>query len=129
MNKANLTGIAPVLLVRNLADSMTYWQEKVGFEAKTFPGHERFAIVYRNEIKLMLVEVAAGTRIVPNWTLAESTNDVYIWVDDANDMYYEILERKAFIDYTIYDTPWGTREFGIQDPDNHDITFGQILAK
>jgi hypothetical protein len=29
----------------------------------------------------------------------------------------------APIDYTIYDTPWGFREFGVQDPDGHDIAF------
>ena len=31
------------------------------------------------------------------------------------------------IDYTIYDAPHGFREFGVQDPDGHDIAFGQPL--
>ena len=33
----------------------------------------------------------------------------------------------AAIDYTIYDAPHGFREFGVQDPDGHDIAFGQPL--
>jgi hypothetical protein len=30
--------------------------------------------------------------------------------------------------YTIYDSPWGFREFGVQDPDGYDIGFGQPLG-
>ena len=129
MSKATLQSVAPVFLVRNITDSIQYWVEKVGFDAKTFEENPRFAIVSRDTVRIMLVEIGLGAKIVPNWTVVESTNDAYIWVDDARDMYHEILERGAYIDYTIYDTPWGTREFGIQDPDNHDITFGQILEK
>ena len=32
---------------------------------------------------------------------------------------------RAPIDYTIYDAPHGFREFGVTDPDGHDIAFGQ----
>jgi hypothetical protein len=38
-----------------------------------------------------------------------------------------VQERGAGIDYTIYDAPSGFREFGVQDPDGHDIAFGQPL--
>ena len=31
------------------------------------------------------------------------------------------------LDYTIYDAPHGFREFGVQDPDGYDITFGTPL--
>jgi uncharacterized glyoxalase superfamily protein PhnB len=41
-----------------------------------------------------------------------------------NAVYAEVQERGAEIDYTIYDAPHGFREFGVQDPDGHDIAFG-----
>ncbi len=65
----------------------------------------------------------------PNWRVVDKANQVYIWVDDAGALYEELGARGAPIDFTIYDTPWGTREFGIQDPDEHDIAFGQLLPR
>jgi uncharacterized glyoxalase superfamily protein PhnB len=67
-------------------------------------------------------------RVVPHWQIAPKTVDAYIRVDDADAIYAEVQERGAPIDWTIYDAPHGFREFGVQDPDGHDIAFGQPLA-
>ena len=53
--------------------------------------------------------------------------EFYRRVDDADAIYAELQARGAKIDYTIYDAPHGFREFGVQDPDGHDIAFGQPL--
>ena len=66
-------------------------------------------------------------RIVPNWKIVDKTWNAYIRVDDADAIYAEVQELGAEIDYTIYDAPHGFREFGVQDPDGHDIAFGQPL--
>jgi predicted enzyme related to lactoylglutathione lyase len=63
-------------------------------------------------------------RIVPNWRIVDKMWDAYIRVDDADAVYAEVQKRHARIDYTIYDAPHGFREFGVQDPDGHDIAFG-----
>jgi len=122
-----LTNTAPIILVKNVADSITYWRDKVGFEAKTYPGHSRFALLMRDACRIMLIEVGQNDSFTPNWRIVEKTSDVYIWVDDAAGLYQELTNSGANIDFTLYDTPWGTREFGIQDIDDHDITFGQVL--
>jgi glyoxalase/bleomycin resistance protein/dioxygenase superfamily protein len=62
--------------------------------------------------------------IVPNWKIVDKTWNVYIRVDDAHAIYSELQERGAPIDYTIYDAPHGFREFGMQDPDGHDVASG-----
>ena len=50
------------------------------------------------------------------------------WLAEALEaVYAEVQERGAEIDYTLYDAPSGFREFGVQDPDGHDIAFGQRL--
>ena len=67
-------------------------------------------------------------RIVPNWHVVDKLWDAYIRVDDVDAVYAEVQERGAPIDYTIYDTPWGFREFGVQDPDGHDIAIGQRVS-
>jgi len=50
-------------------------------------------------------------------------------VDDVEAIYTEVQRRGAPIDYTIYDASSGFREFGLQDPDGHDIGIGQPIER
>jgi uncharacterized glyoxalase superfamily protein PhnB len=126
---ARMQQVAPVFLVRDLRASVDYWGEKVGFPTDRLYGEPpNFAMPSRDGVILMLAQVPEGAEPPPpNWRVSEKCNQAYIWVDDAKALYEELRERGATIDYTLYDTPWGTREFGIQDLDDHDITFGQVL--
>ncbi|HET9286103.1 MAG TPA: VOC family protein [Gaiella sp.] len=121
--------VAPVLLVRDIAASVEFWRERVGFETDTLHGEPpSFAMPTRDGVTIMLAQAPPGSEPpVPNWRVLDKANQVYVWVDDANALYDELRGRGAPIDFSIYDTPWGTREFGIQDPEEHDIAFGQVL--
>lgn len=74
-------------------------------------------------IFLALCEDAA--LIVPNGRLVHNMWNVYVRVDDVDTIYAELQERGAAIDYTIY--KHGFRQFGVQDPDGHDIAFGKPI--
>jgi hypothetical protein len=77
---------------------------------------------------VILLALARDTdRLVPHWQIVPKMVDAYIRVDDADEIYAEVQERGAPIDWTIYNAPHGFREFGVQDPDGHDIAFGQPL--
>jgi Glyoxalase/Bleomycin resistance protein/Dioxygenase superfamily len=78
---------------------------------------------------ILLALAADQAQIVPNWQILDNTCNAYIRVDDADAIYAELHERGAEIDYTLYDTPWGFREFGVQDPDGHDIASGPPLSE
>lgn len=121
--------VAPVLLVRDIVASVEFWRERVGFETDAIHGEPpSFAMPTRDDVTIMLAQVPAGSEPpMPNWRVLDKCNQVYVWVDDANALYDELRGRGAPIDFSIYDTPWGTREFGIQDLDEHDIAFGQVL--
>ncbi len=121
--------VAPVLLVRDIVASVEFWRERVGFETDAIHGEPpSFAMPTRDDVTIMLAQVPAGSEPpMPNWRVLDKCNQVYVWVDDANALYDELRGRGAPIDFSIYDTPWGTREFGIQDPEEHDIAFGQVL--
>jgi len=122
--------IAPVFLVRDIEASVAFWRDRVGFETDEIYGDPpNFAMPTRDGVTVMLAEAPAGREPpVPNWRVLDKCNQAYLWVDDANGLYEELQVRGAPIDFTIYDTPWGTREFGIQDLDDHDIAFGQLLS-
>jgi uncharacterized glyoxalase superfamily protein PhnB len=127
---ASVLAVAPVLLVRDIRASIEYWRDKVGFNVdRVFGAPVHFAMPHRDGVTIMLAQCPHGcVPPEPNWKAAKATNQAYFWVDDAATLYEEIVGRGATIDWTLYDTPWGTREFGIQDLDEHDIAFGEVLA-
>lgn len=125
---AKLTGSAPVLLTSDVVAASEYYRAKLGFERVELYGEPAtFAIVTRDGFSLMLAQKEAGVEHKANWQIVDKTWNVYLWVDDAEAEYPAMQERGATIDYTLYDTPWGTREFGVQDLDDHDIAIGQII--
>ena len=124
---ATLTGVSPVLLVSDLDRAVSYYRDRLGFECDTYGEPPDFAVAERDEATILLALCNDAQRIVPNWRIVDKIWNAYIRVDDVDAMYAEVQTRGAPIDYTIYDAPSGFREFGVQDPDGHDIAFGQPL--
>jgi predicted enzyme related to lactoylglutathione lyase len=122
-----LTGSSAVLLVSDLDVAVEFWRDCLGFECATFGDPPDFATATRDDVSVLLALCADPASIVPNWKIVPKMWNVYIRVDDADAVYAEVQAQGALIDYTIYDAPHGFREFGIQDPDGHDIAFGQPL--
>jgi predicted enzyme related to lactoylglutathione lyase len=124
---AKLTGVSPVLLVADIDRSVAYYRDKLGFTCEVYGQPPNFATAARDEAVILLALCREPDKIVPNWKIVDMTWNAYIRVDDADAIYAEVQERGAGIDYTIYNAPHGFREFGVQDPDGHDIAFGQPL--
>jgi predicted enzyme related to lactoylglutathione lyase len=124
---ASLTGISPVLLVSDIGRSVAYYRDLLGFACEVYGEPPNFASATRDEATILLALCPEPDRIVPNWRIVDNVWNAYIRVDDADAVYAEVQERGAAVDYTIYDAPHGFREFGVQDPDGHDIAFGQPL--
>jgi len=137
-----------VLLVRDVAASAAYFRDKAGFAVGgMWPDPEEhpdcragFAIVKRDGMCLMLADYdpedrltpagdarAVGVPYLPNWMHRDKTAQVYFWVDDVDALFGELMERGATHDFGPCDQPHGCREFGIQDLDDHDIVFGQVI--
>lgn len=126
---ATLTGVSPVLLVADLDRSVEYFTKRLGFDCQVYGDPPNFATASRDEAVILLALAGEPERLVPHWHVVDKMWNVYIRVDDVDAIYAEIQERGAGIDYTIYNAPHGFREFGVQDPDGHDIAFGQRLAE
>jgi predicted enzyme related to lactoylglutathione lyase len=122
-----LTGISPVLLVSDLERSVAYYSDRLGFDCEVYGEPPNFAAATRDNATVLLALTDEPERIVPHWQIVKNMWNAYIRVDDVDGLYAEIQGRGAPIDYTIYDAPHGFREFGVQDPDGHDIAFGQPI--
>jgi predicted enzyme related to lactoylglutathione lyase len=123
-----LTGSSAVLLVSDLDAAVEFWRDRLGFECETFGDPPDFATAARDAAVVLMASCADGAAIVPNWKRVTNMWNVYVRVEDVDALYLEVQERGAAIDYGIYDAPHGFREFGVQDPDGHDIAFGQPLG-
>jgi predicted enzyme related to lactoylglutathione lyase len=124
---AALTGVSPVFLVADIDRAVAYYRDALGFRCETFRDPADFATAERDQAIILLSLCDEPARIVPNWRIVDKLWDAYIRVNDVDAIYAEVQERGAGIDYTIYNAPHGFREFGVQDPDGHDIAFGQRL--
>jgi catechol 2,3-dioxygenase-like lactoylglutathione lyase family enzyme len=122
-----LTSVSPVLLVSDLDRSVAYFTDKLGFKCEVYGDPPNFGAATRDSATILLALTHEAERIVPHWHIVENMWNVYVRVDDVDRLYAEVQERGAPIDYTIYDAPHGFREFGVQDPDGHDIAFGQPI--
>ena len=125
---AKLTGISPVLLVADLDRAVAFYRDRLGFECQVFGDPPNFATADRDAATILIAAADDPDRIVPHWHIVDKMWNAYIRVDDVDAVYAEVQERGAEIDYMIYNAPHGFREFGVQDPDGHDIAFGQPLG-
>jgi hypothetical protein len=112
-----LQRVAPVILIREVVASVEFRKERAGFECdEVFCNPPNFAMQSREAVTLMLAQAPKGQELPPpNWRVLPECNQICIWADDVNSLYAEVQQRGAPIDFTIYYTSWGTREFGIQD--------------
>jgi predicted enzyme related to lactoylglutathione lyase len=124
---ATLTGVSPVLLVSDIDRAVEYWRDRLGFECEVYGEPPDFVVATRDAAVILMALCEEPEQIVPNWRIVDKVWNAFIRVDDVEAIYAEVQERGAGIDYTLYDAPSGFREFGVQDPDGHDIAFGQRI--
>lgn len=125
-----LTGVAPVLLVRSVVASAEYFRDRLGFSYDRIWGDPPdFCMVRRDGLVVMLAEAAPAAALVPHWRIVDQMWNAYFWVRDAEALYEEFKASGATIDYHLGIKAYGVKEFGIQDLDDHDIGFGQLLER
>lgn len=128
MTPPQLTGVAPILLVKDVQASADYWRDKLGFSVTRMWGEPpKFCMPNRDGLTIMLSQVPNGFVIKPHWEVCPQLWNAYFWVDDVEALYQEFKRRGAIIDYDLDEKSYGVREFGIQDLDRHDIAFGQEI--
>jgi uncharacterized glyoxalase superfamily protein PhnB len=123
-----ILGVAPVLLVRDVVASANYFRDKLGFSYDRLWGEPPgFCMVRRDGQTIMLSQAPAEAKLIPHWRVVEQMWNAYFWVEDVEALYAEYKKSGAKIDYEVELKPYGVKEFGVQDLDDHDIAFGQVV--
>jgi catechol 2,3-dioxygenase-like lactoylglutathione lyase family enzyme len=125
---SNLTSIWPFFIVSRLKDSVSFYINKLGFELRyTGPeGDPYWAIVGRENISIMLKEIAEDIKPTPNHTRHEWARwDAYISTVDPDALFEEYSAGGLTFHQPILDDEDGLRGFEVIDTDGYVLFFGR----
>ena len=130
MTKADIAGIAPFCIVKNVPAALSFYRDRLGFEI-TFQGPEEndifFGIVRRGAAMIMVK--AVGVEPVPNYTRDIQQGiarwDAYLAVPDPDTLAAEFLSRGVQFSVALKDTDDGLRGFELKDADGYVLFFGR----
>ena len=105
--------VVPILRVADVAASIAYYRERLGFESDWRWGDPP-GCVRRDAIELFFCKECQGA---PGTWMS-------IWVDDVDAMYEELRQRGAEIVQPPTNFEWGVREMNVQDLDGHRLRLG-----
>jgi len=125
-NAPTLVCTAPYFNVRNLAASLDYYCDVLGFTRPRLWGQPpTFAMPNRDGFIFMLKQVNEHSTILPN----ESRGglwDAYVWVRNVRGLHAEFEAKGAEFAYGLtHQHEYDNIEFAIRDPDGYVIAFGQ----
>lgn len=119
--KGRLTSFAPQLLVDDLDRSITYYK-KIGFIFDE-PWDGFYTIGLLDGLELHLKEAPKNPSELQHRRDNEHL-DVAGGVDGIEAFYERCLANGVAIIKPLAETAWGTKDFYIEDPDGHIISFG-----
>jgi len=130
MAQAEILGISPSFIVRDVPASLAFYRDRLGFEV-TFEGPEPddifFGIVRRGGAQILMK--AVGVDPVPNRTRDIQQGilrwDAFVIVPDPDALAAEFAARNVEFFQPLQDTHDGLRGFEIQDPNGYLLFFGR----
>ena len=124
----NLSHISPFFIVASLKTSVSFYVDKLGFEVRFIgPGGDPyFAIVGRDHVSIMLKEIAADIKPVPNHTRHEwAPWDAYISTAEPDKLFDEYRSNDVSFSKPIHNNSDNLRGFEIEDADGYVLFFGR----
>jgi len=128
----NVTRITPVLPVKEIEPQLHFWMDRLGFTKTIEVPHDGklgFVAFQKGDAEVMYQTYASVEQDAPPAMGAQARKGptyLYLQVDDLgavlkamHDVPHVMPERTAF---------YGMREFAVQDPGGHFVTFAQPVA-
>jgi catechol 2,3-dioxygenase-like lactoylglutathione lyase family enzyme len=126
MKTASFREVNPVLAVRNVDAAIRYYTEKLGFRVsfQDSPTDPKYAGVRRDNVELHL-----QWHDEKDFKYDGSDPPILRFIVDDPDSLYEEYKMKNALGpkSEVKDTPWGTREFGLFEPDGTGLVFYRDL--
>jgi uncharacterized glyoxalase superfamily protein PhnB len=116
-----LKGTRLILAVRDLRVATDFYVSVLGFSRDFGDESDGWSWLSRDNVRIGLGECPDA---VPARELGDHSYVAYVNVDDVDGLYAEFVSRGAPIRMQPETKPWGMREFALQTPDGHRMTFG-----
>lgn len=123
VDATRLKSFAPQLLVDDLARAMAFYTDVLGFSFGT-PWRGFYAIGERDGFAVHL-KCAPKTAEDRAHRHEHEHLDVYAGVSGVDALYAACRAKGATILKPLEHTPWGTKDFYLEDPDGYIIAFGE----
>jgi catechol 2,3-dioxygenase-like lactoylglutathione lyase family enzyme len=111
----------PVLDCADMARSLAFYRDRLGFDASTWGEPPTFAILQRGHVTIALAKVDGKPAVSRNWA-------AYVYVDDVDAIHVELLAHGVAVEDPPTTQPYNCRDFVVDDPDGHMICFGHVLS-
>jgi uncharacterized glyoxalase superfamily protein PhnB len=118
---ARLEGIRLILAVRDLRTATDFYMNVLGFARDFGDESDGWSWLSRDDFRVGLGECQGAT---PASELGDHSYVAYVTVDDIDEFHAELVSRGAPVRAAPETKPWGMREFALQTPDGHRMTFG-----
>jgi catechol 2,3-dioxygenase-like lactoylglutathione lyase family enzyme len=126
--RPTLTHVAPFFIVRDVASSVAFYRERLGFEV-TFAAPEDepfFAILGRDNVRIMLKAILPDIHPLPNSSQHPWARwDAFIHTPDPDALAGEFISRGVTMHAPLADTADQLRGFEVQDPNGYVLFFGR----
>jgi catechol 2,3-dioxygenase-like lactoylglutathione lyase family enzyme len=117
-----MKGAATVLAVSDVAASLVYYRDVLGFLVTFEYGDPlSYACLYRDEVAVHLIGAGASKR-------QAGQGAICAFVTDVDALHAEFAERQASIVNAPDDRVYGMRDFDVRDLDGNQLTFGMQVA-
>ncbi|HWE47527.1 MAG TPA: VOC family protein [Caulobacteraceae bacterium] len=129
MSEATLCGISPFFIVGEVARSLAFYCDRLGF-AETWrdPKDNPFTAIIRRDRAQLFIKSERGIAPVPNATRHPHLRwDAFIHVEIPDGLAAEFVARGAQFSKPLQDTSDGLRGFEVTDPDGYVLFFGRPL--
>lgn len=128
----NVKRITPVLLVKEIEPLIPFWVDRLGF-AKTVevPDGNKlgFVIFQKNSVEVMYQTYASVEKDAPPAMSSEARKGptyLYMEVDNLDAVLAQMKDSRMVM--PVRTAFYGMKEFAVQDPGGHFITFAEPVA-
>ena len=127
-----LNGITPFFIVDDLAETLRFYEGKLGFRVVYKGGDglgtDFWAMVGRDEVTLFLKHITSDIHPQPNpsrhpW----AAWDAYVFTSDPDSLYAEFIAKDVPMRRPLENTDDGLRAFEIADNNGYVLCFGRPL--
>jgi len=118
-----ITGVIPQLRTTDLAESIRFYSDKIGFTV-AFQYQDFYAGIRAGDYIFHLKQVDERDPSIDFVDHGDHFH-LYLQTDDASGAAEVLKSSGVPLVRDVHDTAWGTREFVIKDDQGHTVYFGE----